>query len=188
MTYDDKELFNQAMEDVRPLKQHANVVFLPAKSRPSPRPAPARQPEENFLTTELFAPLPWDMPLYFKQDGIQQGLLDSLARGKYAYDASLNISRMPVARARGLLFAFISRMTREECRTLLIIHGRGRRDDSHANIVRSFVARWLRQFDQVQAYCCAAPAHGGGGACYVALRKSARAKSENRERHAKRLR
>lgn len=79
-------------------------------------------------------------------------------------------------------------MTREDCRTLLIIDGRGRRDDSHANIVRSFVARWLRQFDLVQAYCRAAPAHGGCGACYVALRKSARAKSENRERHAKRLR
>lgn len=99
MTYDDKELFNQAMEDVRPLKQHANVVFLPAKSTPSPRPAPARQPEENFLSTELFAPLPCDIPLYFKQDGIQQGLLDTLARGKYAIDASLNISRMPVVRA-----------------------------------------------------------------------------------------
>lgn len=90
MTYDDKELFNQAMEDVRPLKQRANVVFLPAKSAPFPRPAPACQPEESFLTTELFAPLPCDMPLYFRQDGIQQGLLDKLARGKYGIDASLN--------------------------------------------------------------------------------------------------
>ncbi|BAE74758.1 putative DNA endonuclease SmrA [Sodalis glossinidius str. 'morsitans'] len=139
MTYDDKALFNQAMKDVRPLKQRASLVFLPAKTATSPRSTPERQPEENFLTTELFAPLPCEMPLYFKQDGIQQGLIDKLGRGKYDIDASLNlnISRMPVAR--------------EECRTLLIIHG-------------------------------------GSGACYVALRKSARAKSENRERHAKRLR
>lgn len=188
MTYDDKELFNQAMEDVRPLKQHASVVYLAAKSPPPQRPAPARPSQENFLITELFAPQPCDTPLYFKQDSIQQGLIDKLGHGKYLIGARLNITRMPVMRARALLFEFMERVTQEECRTLLIIHGRGPSDDSHANRVRSFVARWLTQFVQVQAYCCAQPAHGGAGAYYVALRKSARARGENRERHARRLR
>ena len=38
-------------------------------------------------------------------------------------------------------------------RNVLIIHGKGRDDKSHANIVRSYVARWLTEFDDVQAYC-----------------------------------
>ncbi|MGK3585357.1 Smr/MutS family protein, partial [Escherichia coli] len=37
-------------------------------------------------------------------------------------------------------------------RNVLIIHGKGRDDKSHANIVRSYVARWLTEFDDVQAY------------------------------------
>ncbi|WP_426758004.1 Smr/MutS family protein [Pseudomonas aeruginosa] len=47
---------------------------------------------------------------------------------------------------------------------------------------------WLTEFDDVQAYCTALPHHGGSGACYVALRKTAQAKQENWERHAKRSR
>ncbi len=84
------------------------------------------------------------------------------------------------------LFVFIRRMQLEQLRTLLIIHGKGRHENSHANIVRSLVARWLTQFAQVQAYCAARPAHGGIGACYVVLKKSAAASSENRERFARR--
>jgi len=71
---------------------------------------------------------------------------------------------------------------------LLIIHGRGRDDESHANIVRSYLAKWLKQLDDVQAFCVAIQKDGGAGACYVALKKSAQAKQENWERHAKRSR
>ncbi|ENJ6538982.1 Smr/MutS family protein, partial [Salmonella enterica] len=49
-------------------------------------------------------------------------------------------------------------------------------------------ARWLTEFEDVQAYCSALPHHGGGGACYVALRKTVQAKQDNWERHAKRSR
>jgi len=73
-------------------------------------------------------------------------------------------------------------------RNLLIIHGKGRDDNAHANIIRSYLARWLTEFDDVQAFCVAQPRHGGNGACYVSLRKSAEAKQENWERHAKRSR
>ena len=53
-------------------------------------------------------------------------------------------------------------------------------------MVRSYVAKWLMQFDEVQAYTSAQPAHGGIGATYVMLRKSERARARNRERQQKR--
>lgn len=77
-----------------------------------------------------------------------------------------------------MMFSFIQQAMADGLRNVLIIHGKGRDDKSHANIVRSYVARWLTEFDDVQAYCTALPHHGGSGACYVALRKTAQAKQE----------
>lgn len=58
--------------------------------------------------------------------------------------------------------------------------------DSPANVLRSYIAKWLIQFDEVQAYISAQPSDGGLGATWVMLRKSDRAKANNRERQQKR--
>ncbi|WP_413738840.1 DNA endonuclease SmrA [Sodalis sp. RH21] len=188
MTCDDDELFKEAMDDVKPLKNAANVVFLQQKSGRAPcRPQENAVPD-NFLTTGFLEVIPLDTPLSYKQDGIQQGVLDKLRAGRYPVEASLNLTRAPVETCRQNLFEFMLIMQRQPIRTLLIIHGKGRHHDSHANIVRSFVARWLAQFTHVQAYCSAQPCHGGAGACYVTLKKSEIARSENRERFARRVR
>lgn len=186
MTCNDKDLFKEAMDDVKPLKDPARVVYLQQNSqRILRRPAEDTKPD-NFLVTALHEVLPLDLPLYYKRNGIQQGVLDKLRGGRYPIEATLNLTRAPVETCRRDLFAFMLRLSAEGARTLLIIHGKGRNNDSHANIVRSFVARWLEQFDQVQAFCHAQAFHGGAGACYVALKKSAIARSENRERFARR--
>lgn len=185
MTCNDKELFKEAMDDVKPLKEPARVVFLRHKPAAA-HPWPDEDVAENFLITALHEVIPLDYPLSYKRDGIQQGVLDKLGAGHYAIEASLNLTRSPVETCRRELFDFILRMRRQGARTLLIIHGKGRNNHSHANIVRSFVSRWLAQFDQVQAFCCAQAYHGGTGACYVALKKSDIARGENRERFARR--
>jgi DNA-nicking Smr family endonuclease len=87
-----------------------------------------------------------------------------------------------------MLFSFIRQAERDGLRNLVIVHGKGREEQSHPNVVRSYLARWLTEFDSVQAFCVALPHHGGSGACYVALRKSDEARLDNRERHAKRSR
>ena len=115
-------------------------------------------------------------------------MTDKLRNGKYPQQASLNLIRQPVETCRQMLFSFILQAQQEGLRNVLVIHGKGRDDNSHANIIRSYVARWLTEFDDVQAYCAALPHHGGSGACYVALRKTAQAKQDNWERHAKRSR
>ncbi|WP_410015153.1 DNA endonuclease SmrA [Sodalis sp. C49] len=184
MTCNDEDLFKEAMDDVKPLKDPANVVFLRHKP-----PVARRRPDDavdNFLVTALHDVIPLDLPLSYKRDGIQQGVLDKLRGGRYPIEATLNLTRAPVETCRLNLFAFMLRLQRAGVRTVLIIHGKGRNHDSHANIVRSFVARWLAQFDQVQAFCSAQACHGGAGACYVALKKSDIARSENRERFARR--
>lgn len=48
-----------------------------------------------------------------------------------------------------MLFSFILQAQQDGLRNVLVIHGKGRDDNAHANIVRSYVARWLTEFDDV---------------------------------------
>ena len=158
MNLDDKSLFLDAMEDVQPLKRNNDVHWHPGRNSRAPQRVDTLQ-LDNFLTT---------------------GYLDIVP--------SLSLLRQPVEQCRQMLFAFMVQAQKEGLRNVLIVHGKGRDDQSHANIIRSYLARWLEELPEVQAFCAALPHHGGSGACYVALRKSAQAKQETWEQHAKRSR
>ncbi len=170
MNLDDKSLFLDAMEDVQPLKRATDVHWHPTRNQRAPQRIDTLQ-LDNFLTTGFLDIIPLSQPLEFRREGLQHGVLDKLRSGKYPQQASLNLLRQPVEECRKMMFSFIQQAMADGLRNVLIIHGKGRDDKSHANIVRSYVARWLTEFDDVQAYCTALPHHGGSGACYVALRK-----------------
>jgi len=175
------------MDDVTPLKNCDNQQWIkPHKDHVPQKPDHAQL--DNFLTTDFLEIVSLNTPLEFKREGVQQGVLSKLRLGKYPQQASLNLLRQPVEQCRQMLFSYIAQARQDGLRNILIIHGKGREDKSHPNIVRSFLARWLVEFDDVQAFCCALPHHGGSGACYVALKKSPEAKQETWEQHAKRSR
>ncbi|WP_345827565.1 DNA endonuclease SmrA [Erwinia sp. HDF1-3R] len=184
---DDNALFREAMGDVTPLSDGENVLWLRPPTLTPPR-SPDDDTPDNPLIDSLDDLLPLITPLEYKAEGIQQGVLDKLRQGKYRPEASLNLIRQPVETCRQSLYQFMCQSEKDNIRNLLIIHGKGRNTTSHANIVRSFLSRWLQQFENVQSFCSAQVQHGGSGACYVALRKSERARLDNRERHAKRSR
>jgi DNA-nicking Smr family endonuclease len=73
-----------------------------------------------------------------------------------------------------------------DIRTVVIVHGRGEKSNPPA-LMKSFVAQWLEQINEVQCAHSAQRFHGGTGAVYVLLKKSADKKIETRERHQKRL-
>ena len=187
MNLDDKSLFLDAMEDVQPLKQSHNVHWQPVRNSRTRQQIDMLQ-LDNFLTTGFLDIIPLATPLEYKREGLQSGVLDKLRHGKYSQQASLELRQQTVESCRQLLFAFIHQAQQENLRNVLIIHGKGKEERSHANVIRSYLARWLTEFEDVQAFCSALPHHGGSGACYVALRKSAEARLENWERHAKRSR
>ena len=187
MNLDDKLLFLDAMGDVTPLKNCADSQWLkPQKEHSGQKPDLLQL--DNFLTTDFLDIVPLDVPLEFRREGIQSGVLEKLRRGKYPQQASLNLLRQPIEQCRQKVYAYLQQAKQNSLRNILIIHGKGQHDNAHPNIVRSFLARWLTEFDEIQAFCCALPQHGGSGACYVALRKSDEARIENREKHAKRQR
>ena len=187
MNPDDKSFFLDAMEDVQPLKRGPDIHWQPSRNTRTRQEVDSEQ-LDNFLTLDFLDLLPLEEPLAFQREGVQQGVIDKLRSGKYARQASLNLLRQPAERCRQMPYPFICQARRHALRNLIIIHGKAREQNSHPNVVRSYLARWLTEFEDVQAFCVALPHHGGSGACYVSLRKSDEAKQENWERHAKRSR
>lgn len=188
MKPDDNELFRTAMGDVTPLKEQASTRWLKSPATRVVRRPDQDEAQENFLTRGALDIVPVLQPLEYRADGLQNGVAERLRRGQYRPDASLNLLRQQVETCRQAVFNFLMQARREGLRNLLIIHGKGRHDEAHANIVRSYLARWLRQFDFVRAFCAAQPQHGGSGALYVGLSKNEEARLDNRERHARRSR
>lgn len=184
MNLDDDNLFRDAMNDVTPLRDADNTRWNPLSANKKARQLPPEQEDENILTRGYLDIIPLDQPLEYKAEGIQQGVLDKLRKGQYTLDASLNLLRQPVEVCRQNLFTFIREVRQAGFRNLLIIHGKGRDSESHANIVRSYLDRWLRELDEVQTFCVAQKQHGGAGALYVGLRKTEKARQDNWERHA----
>ncbi|WP_287124867.1 DNA endonuclease SmrA [Chromohalobacter sp.] len=188
------DLFREALgEDVQPLtkgRDKADVTRGPA--RPSEAQlarraqAQAADEENNFLSDEFVDLVGPADPVEYRRDGIQIGVVDRLRHGGYAPEASLHLQKKPIPECRRELFRFIREAREHDLRCVLIVHGRSQAIDGRANVVRSYLGKWLAQFEEVQAYVSAHKSHGGLGATYVMLRKSERARARNRERQQKR--
>jgi len=183
----DEDLFAEEMEGVKPLAREARVRLAKAKlsddqQQGRRRAAEGQEEPVNPLVDEGVLPLdPWYV-LEFKRPGIQNGVYRKLRLGHYQIDARLDLHRMTTQRARQEVFSFISEAGRLGLRTLLIVHGKGQSTPGETStaVLKGYVNHWLRDLDAVQAFHSAQPPHGGTGAVYVLLRKSAEKKRENR--------
>jgi DNA-nicking Smr family endonuclease len=187
---DDDELFWQEVADVAPIRRERRVrrrSGAPAPDALAARrnaavTAPGRDP--NILSEDGIEALdPWYV-LDYKRPGIQNGVFRKLKQGRYEAEARLDLHRMTLRQAREELFYFLRDCGTLGLRTVLLVHGKGERkaERERMSILKGGVDHWLRQIDAVQAFHSAQPRHGGTGAVYVLLRKSAEKKQENRER------
>lgn len=188
----DEDLFAREMRDVVPLPADGRATPRPMPRAPTPaqlarrRAAEAEGGDPNPLTLgEVRAVGPWD-ELAWKRDGVQEGVYRKLRLGRYAVDAMLDLHRRTVREAREELWRFVEDARGHGLRTILISHGRGDRSETPGRI-KSYVAHWLTELPGVLAFHSAQRQHGGYGATYVLLRKSAERRRENRERHARRV-
>lgn len=136
--------------------------------------------DKNFLGLDIAELLDPYYPLEFKRPGVQNGVFRKLKQGKYAMDARLDLHRMTVEKAREEVFNFIRDAVKYDLRNVMLVPGRGTHSQSAEAILKSYVNKWLPEFEQVQAFCSAQPQHGGTGAVYVMLKKSERESEKNR--------
>jgi DNA-nicking Smr family endonuclease len=173
---EDSALFRRQVSGVRPLVHHGVV---PPRRRPPPVPRQTLADEAQVLRDMLSddydpAELETGDEVLYARPGLQHGLLRKLRRGQYSVRAELDLHGMTVALAHQVLAEFLTDCLRTDIRCVRIIHGKGRGSPQRQPVLKAKVGAWLRQRDEVLAFCSARPVDGGTGALYVLLKGSAR--------------
>ncbi len=184
--------FLQEMQDVKPLQNQPKVAIrkgdIQLASQQARRLAavddqPKKDPN-HLQTTDVKRIGPHDVVGY-KRPGIQDGVFRKLRLGKYEIEARLDLHRRTVEEARRQVFRFVGDCISHDIRNVLILPGKGDRNEGDPAVLKSYLAQWLEDLDDVQAFHTAQPHHGGAGAFYVLLRKSDRKKQLAREQFSK---
>ena len=170
---DDSSLFRQAVGEVTPVS-HDRVE----PNRPPVRPLPryTRADEEQVLAdmlSDYFEPAELDTgeELYYVRPGLQNSVLRKLRRGQFRVSAVVDLHGMNVETARRTLVGFLAQARREHLTCVRVIHGKGKRSKHKGPVIKTKVNSWLRQRDEVLAFCSSRPIDGGTGAVDVLLRR-----------------
>lgn len=170
---EDLALFRNSVDGVTPLR-HKRVE--PHFSSPPPRPM-QREADEQQALEDMFsdsldpADLETGEELLFYRKGLQHNVMRKLRRGQYSIGAELDLHGLRVVEARQALSQFLhhSRLAKRQC--VRIIHGKGNGSHRQQPVLKGKVNHWLRQRDEVLAFCSARPVDGGTGAIYVLLKR-----------------
>ena len=180
--------FMAAMGDVKPLKQDSVMLKKPDDLNDESLQRRKLLAEYEAIKEDALSSVAMNMLaphdiVGFKKPGVQHAVFKKLRLGKYAIDGRLDLHRYTIDEARREVSAFISESLQNELRCVLVLPGKGGRDESGVAVLKSQVACWLEEIPVVLAYHSAQPFHGGAGAFYVLLQKSEAAKQRNREAH-----
>ncbi len=170
----DGDLFEKLFLNVTPLPAHGRVVH-PAPRR-KPIPEQRLRDERAALADSLSDHITWDIgmetgeELAFLRNGLSPQTLKKLRRGHWVIQDELDLHGHTSVEARELLVGFLNACLRHGTRCVRIIHGKGLRSKNREPVLKTKVANWLTQRDEVLAFCQARQADGGGGAVMVLLK------------------
>lgn len=169
----DAKLFREHLDGIRPVKQD-RVPPHRTKRRPVPEQSrrDAAAVMDSLLSNEYD---PGDVEtgeeLLYVRPGLQHAVIRKLRRGQYAVEAELDLHGLTVPEARAALDKFLRHARAFGKRCVRIIHGKGRSSEGKMPVLKSKVNVWLRQKNEVMAFCTAIPRDGGSGAVYALLRR-----------------
>jgi DNA-nicking Smr family endonuclease len=86
-------------------------------------------------------------------------------------ELELDLHGLTVSYAREMLLEFLRACRQRRVRCVQIVHGKGKSSDRQP-ILKHKLNLWLRQWEDVLAFCSARPRDGGTGAVYVLLRQA----------------
>lgn len=170
---DDLELFRQTVGAVKRLRCN-RAEHPPAGPAPIPRSTLADEHQVlKDMVADDFEPGEPETgeELTYCREGLQHGVLRKLRRGQFRVGAALDLHGMNVAAAHQAMIGFLKTSQRDNITCVRIIHGKGNRSRHKGPVLKHKVNHWLRQRDEVLAFCSARPVDGGTGAIYVLLRR-----------------
>jgi DNA-nicking Smr family endonuclease len=173
----DKEaaaLFREHVGKIRPVHQDR---VAPHRSRRKPVPEQslrdAREVMKSLLSDDYEpAEVETGEELLHIRPGLQGSVVRKLRRGQYAIEGELDLHGSTVPEARERLDDFLRVMRASGKRCVRIIHGKGKSSEGKMPVLKGKVNNWLRQKDEVLAFCSAIARDGGTGAVYVLLKRA----------------
>ena len=175
---DDGDVFEKLFSNVTPLPAHGRVVH--AAPRRKPVPEQHLRDERAALADSLSDHIAWDIgtetgdQLVYLRNGLSQQTLKKLRRGHWVIQAELDLHGLIASEAREALVYFLNACLRRGARCVRIIHGKGLRSKNREPVLKTKVANWLIQRDEVLAFCQARQVDGGGGAVMVLLKSGSK--------------
>jgi DNA-nicking Smr family endonuclease len=171
---DERDLFRKAVGKIRPVKQD-KIHPKPKRRKPVPDQTLRDQREVmQSLLSDGFEPaedIETGDETLFVRAGLQHTVIRKLRRGQYAIEAELDLHGATSIQAREAVDAFLKSARDRDKRVVRIIHGKGNTSIGKMPVLKGKVNSWLRQKDEVLAFCSARPNDGGTGAVYVLLKR-----------------
>ncbi|MDQ7089631.1 MAG: Smr/MutS family protein [Methylococcales bacterium] len=165
---EDSALFRQTIGKVTVIEQDT-VLLSPKVTIKSPP-----NKTDHFLqkTTAVIEQLRAEDHLSFLVSGLHKKVLKKLRNGYFGVDAELDLHGLSSLEAGRQLQHFLRDTVKEGCECVHIIHGKGYRSENNFPILKNNLNMWLRQHNDVLAFCSASPKDGGTGAVLVLLQVS----------------
>jgi DNA-nicking Smr family endonuclease len=169
---EDNALFRSAVGDAQPIKKRDRIQ----NTAPVPRPKRNKQrteqeqftdPRFEHLTSTTIEP---EEKLYFQRGSVNRKVMRDLRRGKYPVREEIDLHGMTAAEASKALRDFVSYSCQNQLNCISVVHGKGLGSGSRGPVLKAGVDQWLRQWDEVLAFCSALDRDGGSGAVYVLLK------------------
>ncbi|MDN5863130.1 MAG: Smr/MutS family protein [Salinisphaera sp.] len=169
---EDSALFRRTVGDVRPLNRGQAI----ARHRPLPPARPqSREADEAAVIAALLDDFPehWETgeEQRFARAGVQHSVQRKLRRGQYRCQAELDLHGLFVSNAKVAVVRFLAESQSNGRRCVRIVYGKGLRSGQRGPVLPAKVTGWLRQRNEVLAFCSARRVDGGTGALYVLLRR-----------------
>jgi DNA-nicking Smr family endonuclease len=166
----DKALWEKVTKTVRPYAAARAGAPKPAtEGRKTPHKAPATAGKTRSVPpVQAKTMLPAAAPAAF-----DRGTEESLRRGKWEIDGTLDLHGLRAHAAQDALTRFVLRACKAQKRTLLIITGKGNVREG-GGVIRRQLPLWLDMPElraHILAFTPARPEHGGSGAFYIRLRR-----------------
>ncbi len=170
---EDSHLFQNAIGKVTPIKADKHPLTPSQKPKPYPKKTSLQSPDKLIRPqTESINALQTEDTLSYTADGIQNNVLKKMRRGHFGLDAELDLHGLTSNQAKRELIKFLHFCEQDGCRCIRIIHGKGYRSANNLPVLKNDVNLWLRQHQEVQAFCSATQKDGGAGAVLVLLHLS----------------
>ncbi|MDP3678269.1 MAG: Smr/MutS family protein, partial [Methylotenera sp.] len=170
----EKNLFLEAVKDVRPLPKDDRAVHV--KKKPKPIPNQFIRDEQQALADSLsdhYIPaheLETGEELLYLREGHSPDILSKLRRGHWVVQAAIDLHGLISDEARLYVSTFISDCKKCGIRCVRIVHGKGLGSRNRESVLKHKLRGWLMQKDEVIAYAQARRQDGGSGAVIVLLK------------------